>query len=561
MSEALGLLSLMGGMGQSAMNTGLGVVPMLLSMWDRLRTRTDPTMNMYSNIIQSRLGQSLNQNPYGDVYGAWGGQFGNDTAGNPVGAGNAAALAAGGMLGQNPAAAAQNNLQQMAGMQRPGVTDTTAGLSALLGRPSEAQPYEQQSFTPQGLDWGQITQGDFSGAQAPPTQHFGAAQDIVQGLQGGAQGLVDALGRGGQLIRQHPLGTGLAAGAGLLGLAGLMRLMRGGKSAGGSSSPSASSSSSRPSYLFGTPFVQSNQTANLHQGEAVLPAWLNPFGKIGAMLGRGRGAQQPLPAGGALGNMAGSMGIPQQDATPTAQPPPSAVANQGNVNPSQSLLQQLFANPMSLDQNAQNMINQQGVNSITNNAAALRRQAYEQAAASGSLGAGSLGTNLRDINLAAQGQGADLRQNTGIQAALQNTNDLRQAAGLQLTAEQALANQQMAQNQLEQGLYQGDVQNQGNLISQLLNSGNQGMGNQLGLWQNILGLMQGGAGFATPFLQSALQNRMYMLAPNAIAQAPSQSTGGTMYLPQQSSGGYGSQQAYNPWQGLASPLGYWAGMS
>lgn len=548
--EALSVLMPMMQMGmsgvQSAANTGLGLIPTAVSLVDRWRARTDPLMRRFSQIIGGRYNQAVSENPYGDPYGAWGGMFGTNDAGNPVGVGEGQARAINQMMQQNPAVSGIQNYQQLAQSQRPGVVDSTSGLASLMGHDSQfTQPYQQPNFVPQSPDMGAALNTDFSGAPAPRDTSsqqvnenlFGRggvgsnAVDILSGLD--SQGLGNLLSIGGALANRF--GGGGGGGMGQSGGGGIFQ--RPGSNAGGSQAgvdwwlnPSGRKSHE---YALGTPFVRRTGD-RVARGEAVIPAPMNPANQGG----------QPV-AGVTPGQ---PMIQPMTTSIAPAQPQPP------------NTMQQLLQNPMSVSPEIQtNMINR-GLEGINNERAAYDRQIREQAAGMGrGTATGTFGGQMNDLNRFAWEQGNNLRRDIPIQVAQQNQQDLMGAAGLQLGGEQALANQMMQQNQFQQNLYNQDFQNQGTIIDATNGLANQGYGNQLGWWNQLNALAQQGINSPLQALQSAIQNRMWQIQPSQIAQAPIQTQGATvpMYGGGYGGGGGGGQQGVNYAPLVGAAMSYW----
>lgn len=216
--EALSVLMPLMQMGmsgaQSTLNTGLGLIPTALSLWDRFQARHDPVMRRISEVIGHRYNQAVTENPYGDAYGSWGGMFGTNDAGQPIGVGEAQARATAQLMNENPAASGIANYQQLATQQRPGVVDSTSGLASLMGHESQfTQPYQQPTFVPEAPDMSAALNTDFSGSPAPrdtSEYQYDPRLGTLTTPQAVAYNTVDALG---QLTPQGADNLGTIAGA------------------------------------------------------------------------------------------------------------------------------------------------------------------------------------------------------------------------------------------------------------------------------------------------------------------------------------------------------------
>lgn len=154
--ELLQLIPSMMGMGQNAMNTGLGMIPMGMSLLDRARMRFSPQGQQLFGAEFDRLNQGMGGNAVGNF---------QDIMANQQGA-------IGNMMGNNPAMSNMANIQQLSGMQRPEFTNSASGLAGLLGRDvnfAQSNPM----FSPQGPDFGAA----FAPPLPPNTAPGGALPD------------------------------------------------------------------------------------------------------------------------------------------------------------------------------------------------------------------------------------------------------------------------------------------------------------------------------------------------------------------------------------------------
>lgn len=585
----MGLLQMgMGGM-QSATNTALGAVPMGISILDRVRARTDPLMRQIGGIIADRYNQSVTENLYGDPYGAWGGMFGTHPDGTPVAVGEAAARATAGMLGANPAVPTIENYAQLSQMHRPEVQNTAAGLQNLTGHPVTGSGYQQPNIQLQTPNLAPGTQTDFSGSPAPrdtssqtvdPKLASGGVLSRVRALMpevsadGGGYPMLPGGGGGGNVL---PAILQAAQGyQGGYGTGGLLRHAAAGM---------FPRLGALPSFAVGTPYVPQDMVAKVHQGEAIIPADQNPWGNNNAwgktgltndlvtnntltnnanmsdQVNYGYGAQQQSlgnnlldanaraqsawnvgPAGGQGGGVSHGMA--------GSAPAPGATSPH-------SLLQDVIGNPVALSPEIIHSIITQGTDQLQNNYAGLQRQAINSAASLGGIGGNP---NLSDQRFNMFGDISKLTANTNIAAAQTNWQNLLQSAGLQLQGENALTQANQWQQAFEQGLYGQDMANYANIINAMNAAGQQGLGTQQGLWQNLLGLGNQGVNFQSPFLSSLLNLAQWRISPGSVSAGPTQVSGtpvpfysgGGSY-----GGGYGSSG--QSWDQLAGALGYWAG--
>lgn len=548
--EELSMLLGLGQMGMSGMqnasNTALGSIPMFLSVADRMRARYNPDMRRYGEILRGRYNDSTTMNPYGDIYSGWGGMFGYHDDGSAIGAGEGQARAIQQMMGQNPMTPTLQNYQQLAQMQRPAVADTTAGLSSLMGHPSQFANnggYTQPTMSPASINAQAATNTNFNGAPAPsgrdntirtdkPLDPYIAAGTESGGRPSGGGGMMgggNGQGPGGGWIMpigQHMLSSFIGNHG---GLGELRRQMQGpgsmldniGDFVRGGQQHHIPQQSGRPSYAVGTSFVPQTGMAKIHQGEAIIPAQMNPMAKgvsgnaiprpgviPGAPLASTGGNMTntgKLPGAysqGASQGMSGGGGstTPTTPGTPATQPP--------------NVMQQLLNSPVALGQQQQNQIIGQGTDWLQNQYGGMLKNAYGQSAATGRpVNTGDYATGLTN-------QIGDLRRNTGIEAARTNYGNMLSTAGLQLQGENALANQQLAQQGLNQNMWNQDYQNMARVIDSMYGVSQAGLGQQGNWWNQLTGLGNAGAHFSDPFLQSAIQNAMWSIQPSQIAQAP-----------------------------------------
>lgn len=550
--EELSMLLGLGQMGMSGMqnasNTALGSIPLALSVADRFRARMDPDMRRYGEILRGRYNDSAAQNPYGDIYSGWGGMFGQHDDGSNIGAGEGQARAIQQMMGQNPMGPTLQNYQQLAQMQRPAMADTTAGLSSLMGHPSQFANnggYVQPTMAPASINAQAATNTNFSGAPGstardntirtdkPLDPYIAASTESGARPAGGGMGGMLGGGQGGQGGRggwiMPMLQRGIQNRGGMGALLGQMRgpgsamdnigdFIRGGQQHG-IPQQGGGGFGLRKSYAVGTGFVPQTGRTTVHQGEAIIPRHMNPNAHMGMggvqpapgvtpgapMASTGGNMSAPpasqnirLPnAGGASQGMSGGPATPT---TPAAQPP--------------NVMQQLLGSPQALGQEQQNQIIGQGTDWLQNQYGGMLRNQYAQSAQTGRP------VNTADNAFGLTNQVGDLRRNTAVDAARTNWQNMYQTAGLQLQGENSLANQQLAQQQMNQGMWNQDYSNMARVIDSMYGVSQNGMNQQGNWWNQLTGLGNAGAHFSDPFLQSAIQNSMWSIQPSQIAQAP-----------------------------------------
>ena len=131
------------GLGTEVLNTGIG-------LYDRWRF-------LQSRLIEEGAESAVDEynwlhgaSPYGSPHTSWGGMFGFQPDGQPVGYGHAQAQYIRDLMGVDPTMGTQWGYQQLAQQQRPGMADETAGLAGLLGRDGAfSQAYDSPLFAPQ----------------------------------------------------------------------------------------------------------------------------------------------------------------------------------------------------------------------------------------------------------------------------------------------------------------------------------------------------------------------------------------------------------------------------
>lgn len=549
----MGLLQMgMGGM-QSATNTAMGSIPMLVSMWDRVRARTDPLMRQLGGVIADRYNQSVTENPYGDPYGAWGGMFGEHDDGSAIGFGEAQARAIQAMMGANPAASTIENYMQLAQAQRPEVSNTAANLDSFMGRTPQESSYRQVHADVKAPDAAAYTRSNFEGAPAPrdnssqtvdprlasggPLARLMGAAQLSGGATagGGNQGAT-----GGNGLMSHILPALLQANQSYNGGYGTGGLMR---HAAGQRFPMLAQA--LPSFAVGTNYVPHDMVAKIHQGEMIVPASQNPMAKAGA-------AWNNVPQGGVSGGMnsqgGGVSGGMQGGAPAQAQNP-------------QSLMQQIIAQGgQAITPQMQQQMVTAGTDNLQNEYGAMQRQAYNQNAMMGGVG-GMVPQSEMSMFLA--GKGNALKRDVGIQAANTNWQSLLGGAGLQLQGEQAATQANQWQQQFEQNLYNQDISQWANIFNAINAAGQQGQGQQLGLWDRLQQLGQQGINQSTPFLSNLMNLAQWRISPSGVQAGPMQTGGMGIPFYGGGGGGYGGGGGGGgggqSWDQLASALGYWAG--
>lgn len=571
----IGLLQMGMGGAQSATNTALGAVPMLVSMWDRVRARTDPLMRQLGGVIADRYNQSVTENPYGDAYGAWGGIFGSHDDGTPIGAGEAQARAIVGMMGDNPAASTIANYQQLSQMQRPQVQNTAGNLQSLMGHQAAPSGYVQPQLQLQAPGTDSMTRTNFEGAPAPrdtssqtidPKLASGGPLARLQGVIGGLPAVsADGGGNGamgGAMANILPLLIQANQNySGGYGTGGLLRSAFGRGPVGSGQNANAYADfwagQGRPAagggrqFDVGTPYVKQDMNAKIHQGEAILPANANPWNPNAKAAGAWNNVPQNGGVSGGMNNQGGGVsgGVSGGPVAPAAPQPPN-------------LMQQVLNNPVALNDQVQQSIVTRGTDALQNEyASMLRNSLYNNA------GMGGVGGMVPEAQMQQwlAGQGAGLKRDVGISAAQTNWQNMLQSAGLQLQGEQAATQANQWQQQFEQNLYGQDIQQWANMINAMNAAGQQGQQTQMNNWNQLLGLTQGGINQSTPFLSALLNLAQWRISPNGVQAGPMQTSGPP--VPFMAGGGYGSGGyggggggSSQNWGALSNALGQWAGM-
>lgn len=542
--DELSMLLGLGQMGMSGMqnasNTALGSVPMFLSIADRFRARMDPDMRRYGQILRGRYNDASAMNPYGDPYSGWGGMFGYRDDGSAIGAGEAYARGINQMMGQNPMVPTIQNYQTLAGMQRPQVSDASAGMANLMGHDSSVGGYTSPMFDPATINARKATNTDFGGAPASTARDNTIRENkpldpyLSAGTAGGDRGSFTPRSGGGGTGPGNgwlmPIGGRMLSGfMNSHGGAGqLMSDLRGPGSMidnigdfvrGGSQHgiPQQGGRPLRKSYAVGTPFVPQTGKVTVHQGEMITPAHMNPNARLAT------GGIKPAPGvtpGVPMMATGGNMNNTGRIAGPNRGGVSQGMSGGGTSTPTtpgtqpHSLMQDLINNPVALTPEIQNQMINQGTDWLQNQYGGIQRNAYANSAANGAP------VNNAALNSNMVGQIGDLRRNVATDAARTNYQNLANSAGLQMQGELGLGNLQLQQQQFQQGLYNQDYSNMARIIDSLYGTSQNGMNQQGNWWQQLTGLTNQGAHFADPFLQSAIQNAMWSIQPSQIAQAP-----------------------------------------
>lgn len=593
-----------------------GLIDPAIALADRFAFWNDPVLYGGTENAIARYNQLAGQNPYGDVMGGWGGQFGTygDT-GAPVGVGAASAYDLINMFGQSPYAGAVSDYQRMGQMERPWMADSTGGLSGLLGRSgSFAGGYQNPMFSP--------TAPAMGGAMNPNAAYPGSGAS-------GMPPLVDEEGNPLQPYRGWNLDWLFGGGGSAQPSGGTPQ-----RTGGGAAQPSGGAQS--PYNMFNgawfsggggnsgaySPATPSN--ANLPWLKSAQPQSQGGMSMEDLMARRDSASSPDFKAiwqraiddpeyRASLDAPRYAMGAsnaqpPQYPSTQTTQMQPSAQKAQApaaqssygygaapqafqsylanpmvDVNAARSTMAagpygQLMANPQSFTPQVIQDLLRTGETDINQQAMGQKRQMLE-AAAPGTAGGGVMGRQMFDLETGRQNAMTQLGRDVRTQAALQNFQDLmgvsglqagteqslaglglqgRQgAANLQFGAEQALADQMLRENTLRQQMYNTDFSNMGRMVDSTAQFGAADQTRRMQLWQQLQGLMNQGLGLPDYYLDRAMQREAARLMPSAVSQMPATAFG--------AGGGYGGYSGGSGGNGFAdampdlmTAMGLWA---
>lgn len=526
----------------SLLGTATGLAPTLLGLLDRYRLRNDPGLNAGGRALLDRYNSYSN----GDPSLSFGGMFGQDSAGNNIGANSAGAYNIGEMLNQNPGAYDVQNYQNLAGMTNP-----ADALSNLMGIPGGG------SFMPGSPQ--PLSGTDFSGA--PPASGTGAApidpsalgqgDDLswLFGGQGGGQG-GGGMQQGGQPaqggtnpLTGQPYGStgGLRPGA-YKALEQPASMMGGG--GGAMPDPRAGGGGGAQNKA-----VAVQQGINAQQGGGAIPQMGGSnYGFDAAFSGPTGGPSQMAQAAAMFGGGAGLIPKSTDAAThnslysPVAQNGSGPQVSGGSVTPGSSswtapnMMQQLFAgNPNnygSMNTGVQNDIINRGTETIDAQNMANQRNLRNSAASGGSLSSGAAQRGMFDANMGAQSAIQGLGRDTRIDAAKTNWGDLQNAAGLQLQGTSAAA----AAQQQQQARLQS-------IVAAIQNSNQQSDARRLGLFQGLQTNSQHQMDYGSGALNQLMQFLMARVAPGS--GGTNQLTG---YNPNAGGGSSGGGSSMDPAQ-------------
>lgn len=513
--EILMGISSLGSMGNSFLNTGLSAVPLISQWMTQQRLANSPELNQYTDYLRDTFLTANDQNIYGNPYDAFGGMFGMDANGNPISVGQARAGYTGDLLnGQSPQAAALQNLTQMAQQQGPGLTDTAAGMRGLLGGAPYAGPTGQVGPDMSQFQTPQITQF------TPPTTTATPAPSSPAGGAGGAGGadggpklqLEAAPGKatvGSQTptVPVTPLGSGSTTGP-LDQLGQLFDRFFGNRGNGGEGGGEGGGGGGAPAPQ---PRQPSPWDSTLAMATGQAPGGMGMGGNAGiqtARMGRmGRGA---VPFVGSFAT--GTPYVPQTGMAQVHQGEAIIPANQNPVNNVQGYLN---SNGPYNDQTVQSMM-RRGQDQIDSAFSGSQRRLRDMAGA-GQLSSGAYMGNVQQGEMDRLKQLAGYARDVNIRAAEANQADLANRAQFQFGANTALADRDFAQQQFGQQVYNqnlGNAYNWLNASTGLANAGNQ---QNMGYLDSLLGQAQGGSQFPVSFLQSAIQAQLAQLVgPGAL---------------------------------------------
>lgn len=527
-----------------------------MGLYDRWRLATNPVLNQAMQTYLNQYNTQSQMNPYGNAYGNYGGMFGYYNNGMPVTPGDAYASMMGQMMGQNPGGAAIQNYQQMAGMlgNQPGLVDSTQYLRDVMGYGGQMFQDPRIQFDP-AVNQGSVDMNSLGGGNPPSPSGsplnvnqggFGQLGNAVSGngtLNMMLSGLLGSFGGGGggqgHWTMQNP---GTPAMGNTIGGMGSMTPQTGGITQGlmnliqSLGSMQGGAGQQQP----GMPAPTPGNNVNQFQG-----MWPNrPSPQMGA----------PAQADMSQPKINQSAVSPPQEAGSSQAIVPGATDNVGQ-NPG-SVYQQLLANPMSFTPQIQQSIINQGTQAIDQNAMAQRRQ-YADSMGAGGQGFSGLWTGRNDaLEDSRRQQVSDLTQNVTSQAALQNFQDMMGVGGMQLGAEQALAQQLMQENAMRNGVWNQNFRNAGVITDQMYNISQGQQSNQLGLMNNFMGLMGQGLNYPNQLLNQVAQMEFARISPTPTGGGGMSGMG---YVPQ-GTGYYGGGGGGNNWgNAIGAALGGWAG--
>lgn len=485
----------MGGMSDilGIANIGASLAPLGIGLIDRQRLQQDP-------FILAAI-----QN-YAQQANAIGGQnvFGPQMSGLQQ------------MMGMNPTNDLLQNYAGLLGSQGPQLTDSTQGLAGLLGRGG------MQGFSPNP---GPSFQAGFGSQQLGPTGtpslSLPQSQFPTNPAVGGPN-IMDWFSHAGG--NQVGYGGGGYDGSGFTGTAGQGH---GGQMGwpttkvpvigqGGNQPKSTGTMGGTPppqQQNIGTPWTSQGAQQPMGQPPATQPPQQRFNAQVGGNPAQGGGAQAPV---------------------------------------SQSLLQQVFANPVSLTPQIQTDMYRRGATQYDLQNQNALRQMRNEAGAAGTLGGGALNQNMLQANEQNIMNRGNLQRDIGIEAARTNFGDLLNSANLQLGAENALAQQQLAQNAQNLGAYQNNFQNQARIFQDAYSAQGQDQQRQLQLLSQMTGLPLAQMGLSNDAIQRLIQARMGQLSPSSLG-------GGTQVIPAGGGGGGGGSGGGDRSQMLGALAGYGLG--
>lgn len=513
-----------------ALNIGSSLVPMVSNLYQGYQLRHDDLLNEVARQGIERYNDILNRNPYGDPLSGWGGMFGYNADGTPVGFGQAQAGALNQMLGYGGGNQALQNYAALAGAQGPVLSDATAGLRALMG----------YDGTPQGYQTGMPIQPGYQNPQAG-TQFSGS-----QGNAGYPQG-------------QNPYQLDPALAEPRFGW--LDRVMDGSWQNAGPQAPSPAQQYS-PGGFTGRPGSGMGNMGSGFRGstngqmpyrkdlpqDSAAGFQQAPRGGPRVPAAQTSGVSTRLPMGGRQPN------AQQPTQTPVQQNPVGATTGGQSMSAAPNAYQQLLQSPMAYTPQFQQQLYDQGKANIDLESQALQRQMRTQAGQAGAMDTGAFRQAQYQAGQDRLGALRQLQTDIGTRAAETNFGNLLSSAGLQGQMEQALAGLGLQQNQQRLGAYQQGVENTGRIIDQMYNIGQGSQQQQMALWDRIAALGRQGMQLPMDYLSQIEQRRFNQLAPVSAVAGPTylgnQATGASESsgLGQAIGQGVGYMMAnYSPW--------------
>lgn len=502
-------------------------VAMQFRQWQELQN--DPTLQA---AIEQRFGDAenmANNNPYGNV-GASNNMFGTRPDGTPIGWGEAQLNSQFNMLNTNPLDSQMGNYQQLAGLQSPQMMDSTAGLSWMMGAPSQMQQMGIDPSANINLRGTNTHMGTSFPGQNVPQGAFNPYVGPDSGDGGGGGG-------GGGGVAGTPITDAESAWLETGGYTPVNN--RPGGLPG--TNPDNMKRSAQVMPRDGSPMGgDPNVMENIRKMQALRDSSLQPGAKalgdrFGGRTPRPQGQQQPLTPPQPYGQPGQQPPVPGGGQTYPRPPLGGGGGGQAPGNPFQQLMQS--EGPFS--QQIQKQMTERGVGDIQSRAMDTSRDLRNQAG--GLTPQGAIDSRLFQNRLASNTASADMGRQIQEQAAMANYGALQQNAGLQMQGQQALSQAQANQNMMNQQAFNMDRNFAGKLTDSAANAQLAEQQRQMGLWGAMDNTFRAGMNMPNQAMDSAMRLHMAKLAPTNVSQAPP-----TPYSP------YGAEQG--PGNMLGAPI-------